>query len=97
MSFFTKATIRAFAAPNHRLSCGRRLYGEGSVTKLEQRTGRRHESGAFLLGMEREGRREVREVIFYDELDPGAYSTRSLRFAWECLCKTVGRMPPPSD
>lgn len=74
MSFFTKTTIRGFAAPKHRFSCRHRLWRD-TVAKLEQRTGRRHESGAFLLGMERDGRREVREVIFYDELDSDAYST----------------------
>ena len=74
MSFFTKATIRAFAAPKHRLSCNHRLWRE-LVTELERRTQQRHESGAFLLGVELNGHREVREVLFYDDLDREAYSS----------------------
>jgi hypothetical protein len=74
MSFFTKATIRELAAPRHRLSCNKRLW-RNLVAELERRTHGHHESGAFLLGTERAGRREVQEVIFYDELDPEAYSS----------------------
>lgn len=74
MSFSIKATIRAFAAPEHRLSCATPLW-QTIVSGLERRGEQRHESGAFLLGVERNGRREVREAVFYDELDPRAYST----------------------
>ncbi len=74
MSFFTKATIRAFAAPRHRLSCSRRLW-RTLVAELERRTEGRHESGAFFLGVERGGRCEIREAIFYDDLEPGAYAS----------------------
>jgi proteasome lid subunit RPN8/RPN11 len=34
-----------------------------------------HEAGVFLLGAERGGRREVQDVVFYDDLDPEAYAT----------------------
>lgn len=74
MSYFTKATIRALAAPKHRLSCNYRLWHD-LVAELRRRTHGNHESGAFLLGVELGGRREVREAIFYDDLDPEAYSS----------------------
>jgi proteasome lid subunit RPN8/RPN11 len=34
-----------------------------------------HEAGVFLLGVDRGGRREVQDVVFYDDLDPEAYAT----------------------
>jgi hypothetical protein len=74
MSFSIKATIRAFVAPKHRLSCGPQIW-RGLISELERRGRRRHESGVFLLGVERGDRREVREVVFYDDLDPLAYDT----------------------
>lgn len=74
MSFSIKAAIRAFVAPEHRLSCPsctwQRIVGE-----LERRGQRRHEAGAFLLGVECNGRRQVTDVVFYDELDPDAYAS----------------------
>ncbi|HZW06080.1 MAG TPA: Mov34/MPN/PAD-1 family protein [Phycisphaerales bacterium] len=74
MSFSIKATIRAFAAPSHRLSCPSPLWRK-LVDELHRRGRGRHESGAFLLGVERNGRREVTDLVFYDELDPGAYAS----------------------
>lgn len=74
MTFSIRATIRAWLAPEHRLACGsgrwRTIVGE-----LERRGRRRHEAGAFLLGVERDGRRETKGAVFYDDLDPQAYST----------------------
>jgi hypothetical protein len=74
MSFSIKAIIRAFAAPGHRLRCPNRMWRQ-IVGELERRGRRRHEAGAFLLGVERDGQREVREAVFYDDLDPQAYAT----------------------
>jgi hypothetical protein len=74
MSFSIKATIRAFVARKHRLSCRHRIWRE-VIAELERRGGRRHESGVFLLGVEQGQRREVREAVFYDDLDPQAYDT----------------------
>jgi proteasome lid subunit RPN8/RPN11 len=74
MTFSIKAIIRAFAAPKRRLNCPRRMW-QHVVRELERRGERRHESGVFLLGVERGERREVREAIFYDDLDPEAYAT----------------------
>lgn len=55
-------------------SCRQKLW-QDLVSELERRTGHEHESGAFLLGVARGERREVRDVIFYDDLDPHAYSS----------------------
>ena len=74
MSFSIKATIRAWLAPEHGLSCSAE-YWRRIVAELERRGGHRHEAGVFLLGIERNGRREVSDSIFYDELDPHAYDT----------------------
>jgi proteasome lid subunit RPN8/RPN11 len=74
MSFCIKATIRAFVAPEHVLSCADTLWRQ-ILSELEHRTEQQHESGAFLLGVLIGGRREVREAIFYDDLDPCAYAS----------------------
>lgn len=43
--------------------------------ELHRRTEACHESGAFLLGEKTENSRFVRELLYYEELDPNAYST----------------------
>ena len=58
MSFSIKATIRAWLAPEHRLTCPSRHWRE-IVGELDRRGENRHEAGVFLLGVERDGRREV--------------------------------------
>jgi proteasome lid subunit RPN8/RPN11 len=47
----------------------------GLVAELRRRGGGRTESGAFLLGRREGQRRIVESCIFYDDLDPEAYST----------------------
>jgi hypothetical protein len=74
MSFSIKATIRAWLVPEHRLSCHSRRWAQ-IVDELARRGGHKHEAGAFLLGIERGGRFEICEAIFYDELDPCSYAT----------------------
>jgi hypothetical protein len=74
MTFSIRRTIRAFAAPEHRISCPRRLWRR-TIAELDRRGRRRHEAGAFLLGRDIQGRAEISQVIFYDELDPEAYRT----------------------
>jgi len=74
MSFSIKATIRAFAAPKHRLVCHKKLW-DHILTELARRGEQRHESGVFLLGVNRGLYREVQDAIFYDDLDPDAYSS----------------------
>ena len=74
MSFSIKATIRAFWAPEHRLSCASSTW-MFIISELERRGGHRHEAGAFLLGIEKDVRKEVKSVVFYDDLDPDAYAS----------------------
>lgn len=45
------------------------------VAELDRRGEGRHEAGAFLLGTREGDLREVQDVIFYDDLDPEAYSS----------------------
>jgi len=74
MTFSIRATIRAFAAPKHRISCPSRLWHR-VLSELHRRGEKKHEAGAFLLGSESAGRRVVNDVVFYDDLDPLAYSS----------------------
>ena len=74
MISFTKATIRAWWAPEHRLSCGARRWRR-IVAELERRGEGRHEAGVFLLGRHEDNRRVVTDVVFYDQLDASAYAS----------------------
>jgi Prokaryotic homologs of the JAB domain len=74
MTFSITATIRAFVAPDHVLSCSARRWRK-IVRELDLRGRRRHEAGAFLLGVEQHGRKRVLDAVYYDELDPRAYAT----------------------
>lgn len=74
MSFSIRMIIRVLLAPDHRISC-RRTFWRNVLNELERRGEGRHESGVFLLGQNNRGRLEVKDAIFYDELDPEAYST----------------------
>lgn len=74
MTFSMKAIIRAFWAPDCRLSCTAR-YWRFVVAELDRRGGQTHEAGAFLLGNVRNGVREVKSAVFYDELDSSAYDS----------------------
>jgi proteasome lid subunit RPN8/RPN11 len=74
MSFSIKALIRAWLASDCRVICSAGRW-RGIVGELERRGGHEHEAGAFLLGTEHAGCLEVGDVVFYDDLDPEAYST----------------------
>lgn len=47
----------------------------GLLAELHRRGRNRHESGAFLLGSIDGRRRQVEDVVFYDELDRHAYAS----------------------
>jgi hypothetical protein len=74
MSFSIRTIIRALLAPSHQISCSREQWDQ-ILAGLQLRTEGYHESGAFLLGRKVNGRREVVEALYYDKLDPDAYST----------------------
>lgn len=93
------ATIRAFAAPDHVISCRTTLWGE-CLGELARRGGGYRESGAFLLGVEavtrRRCRKEIRRFVCYDDLDPRALDSGIIDFdgsgynpLW-ALCRTTG-------
>jgi proteasome lid subunit RPN8/RPN11 len=74
MTFSIKTITRALLRRN----CGIR-FGPARwvalLAELDRRGQRRHEAGAFLLGTRADDLREVQDVIFYDDLDPEAYSS----------------------
>ena len=74
MTFSIKTTIRALLRRDRgiRIEPGR---WRGLLAELDRRGERRHEAGAFLLGSREGGLGEVRDVVFYDDLDPDAYRT----------------------
>jgi hypothetical protein len=74
MTLSIRTTIRALFAPRHQISCRGKFWSE-VLDQLERRGEGRHESGVFLLGGANRGRFEVKDAIYYDELDPNAYST----------------------
>lgn len=74
MSFSIKATIRAWLVPRHRINCPSRLWRR-IVAELERRGRHQHEAGVFLLGIEKDGRHQVNDAVYYDDLDPDAYKT----------------------
>lgn len=57
-----------------RLSIPRGLLGT-LVGELHRRTEQVHESGAFLLGVIGADGRQVKDVLYYEDLDPHAYRT----------------------
>lgn len=74
MTFSIRTTIRAFVAPEHRISCPRRLW-KWILEELRRRGQGSHEAGVFLLGCNDGRRLAVSEAVFYDDLDPRAYDT----------------------
>jgi proteasome lid subunit RPN8/RPN11 len=74
MTFSFRTIIRAFAAPEHRLSCSSKLWRAG-LKELRRRGDDHHESGAFLLGRSDGERRRVERFVYYDDLDPHSLDT----------------------
>lgn len=69
-----KAIIRAWLVPRAGLVCPAPLWRE-IVAELERRGETCHEAGAFLLGTVGARSRYVSAVVYYDDLDPCAYSS----------------------
>jgi hypothetical protein len=63
-----------------RITCDAGIWSAG-VDELERRTrtGTR-ESGAFLLGLDQNGHRQILEFVFYDDIDPHALETGIVHF-----------------
>lgn len=60
--------------PDPRLNIHRSLWLD-LTCELHRRTEGRHESGAFLLGHKLQDGRRASALVYYDELDPKAYSS----------------------
>lgn len=68
MSFSIRAIILEFVAPDHRLSCSKRLWADG-LTELRRRGRGSRESGAFILGTARGVKRRAVRFVYYNDLD----------------------------
>ena len=95
MTFSIRATIRALAAPRHRLSCPRKVWRRG-LAEIASRGEGRHESGAFLLGHRDGLRGRVVRFAYYDDFDPNCLDSGIVIFdgagfgpLWE-LCRQTG-------
>jgi proteasome lid subunit RPN8/RPN11 len=96
MTYSIRATIRAFLAPDHGLSCPKGLWRAG-IAEVGRRGEGVRESGAFLLGNVVRGRRAVRRFVYYDDLDPTCLAQGLIRFAgsaygelWR-VCRETGQ------
>lgn len=69
-----RTTIRALFAPAHELRCAGSLW-RYLLKELRNRSEDAHEAGAFMLGTEKDGKRVVHDLVFYDELDTSAYAS----------------------
>ncbi|WP_419729630.1 Mov34/MPN/PAD-1 family protein [Lichenicola sp.] len=74
MTFSIRAIIRALSRRDRGIHFGPERW-VSLLAELDRRGGRRHEAGAFLLGARTGHLREVQDVVFYDDLDPEAYSS----------------------
>ena len=95
MTFSIRATIRALAAPRHRLSCPSKVWHRG-IAEVARRGEGRHESGAFLLGQRNGLRGRVVQFAYYDDFDPSCLDSGIVVFdgtgfgpLWE-LCRKAG-------
>ena len=79
MNFSIRETIQACVAPEHRLSCSKRLWVEG-LSELRRRGKGVRESGAFLLGKSYRRHRRVEQFVYYDDLDPACLDTGIIVF-----------------
>lgn len=96
MRSFLSRLLGWLRGPEPRIICASAVWDAG-VRELEKRTlnGQR-ESGAFLLGHDRGGYKEIVEFVYYDDIDPHALDTGIVKFAgtklpklWE-HCRTRG-------
>ncbi len=74
-----RARTLAWLAPEHGLRCHRRRW-TSIVAELARRSDAVRESGAFLLGRRWGVRREVLDVVYYDDLAPDALAHGDIVF-----------------
>ena len=73
MPSFTRTLWRTAFGPRPELLCDGSIWNAGTA-ELAKRAGGRRESGAFLLGS-KTPHRQIREFVFYDDVDPDALKT----------------------
>lgn len=73
MASLISTLARIVFGPPPELVCRRDIWNAG-VAELRRRTYGRREAGAFLLGR-RGKRREIEQLVFYDDIDPEALAT----------------------
>jgi len=79
MNFSIRAIIQGLVAPNHILTCSKILWNSG-LYEIKRRGNGQRESGAFLLGNEKNGVRQIRRFIYYNDLDPHCLDQGYVRF-----------------
>jgi hypothetical protein len=80
MNFSIAETTRRVVAPRHKLSCSWLLWHRVCGRLRDRGRARTRESGAFLLGHDRAGRRRIVDFVLYDDLDPHCLDTGIVRF-----------------
>ena len=95
MASLIATLVRSAFGSRPELVCEAAIWNAG-IAELRKRSGKRRESGAFLLGS-LGGTRRIEEFVFYDDVDPGALDTgivkidgRRLGVLWE-HCRATGR------
>jgi hypothetical protein len=95
MSFSIRAIIRDLVAPEHRISCPSKLWSTGLI-ELNRRGKGFRESGAFLLGRCEDDKRCIKQIIYYDDLDPHCLDNGIVVFDGSCfrdlwrICRELG-------
>jgi hypothetical protein len=95
MAFWFPWGRRSVPASLLRLQCSRRVWLSG-VAELRRRADGTRESGAFLLGTIADGTRTIREIVFYDDIDPHCFKNGIVEFDGRKLgqlwshCRTSG-------
>jgi proteasome lid subunit RPN8/RPN11 len=74
-----RTLLRAASGQPPKLVCAPQTWHEG-VDELRRRAAGWQESGAFLLGTRRNGVRNVRRFLFYDDVDPTCFARGIVEF-----------------
>ena len=96
MASLIATLVRRILGPRPEILCSSRVWRAG-VAELRRRAGGRRESGAFLLGCMSNERR-IEEFVYYDDIDPNALNTGTVRIDGRRLgdlwahCRKTGRV-----
>jgi hypothetical protein len=74
-----RTLLRAATGRPPKLVCPATTWHEG-VDELRKRAGGRQESGAFLLGAQKNGVKAIRQFLFYDDVDPTCFANGIVEF-----------------